>query len=373
MEQLLTYLADMGVTTTHLLAIAVGLGVFAVVFGLASATNTAQTPQQRRMRAVSAPASENAILTLDDNDPKGALKLFIPLSGQERSKIARMLRQAGIHRPRAVREFFLVRSLLSVTLPAVFLLAAWTGSRLPAPLNDALRPLLDLTNLQVLQIGVGLAALGFLAPFVWLRRKVSARKMAIWRGLPNALDLLRVSVEAGLGFDAAVLRVARELKDVAPAIAEEFTVLLLEIRAGKSRERAFNDLGARTGVEEISAFSSVVLQSAESTGVLADFHLEVTAPFFGRSRGLSYWLWPGSATRRRIETELSLLDRYLTDSQRQVAKQLALAVRERDDLDFHQAVQGRLKLWLFAHIAMTYSLWALIVIHVILVHAFRGA
>ncbi|MCA9106116.1 MAG: hypothetical protein KDA83_11845 [Planctomycetales bacterium] len=117
----------------------------------------------------------------------------------------------------------------------------------------------------------------------------------------------------------------------------------------------------------------VVLQSAESTGVLADFHLEVTAPFFGRSRGLSYWLWPGSATRRRIETELSLLDRYLTDSQRQVAKQLALAVRERDDLDFHQAVQGRLKLWLFAHIAMTYSLWALIVIHVILVHAFRGA
>ncbi|MCB1349764.1 MAG: type II secretion system F family protein [Maritimibacter sp.] len=263
MEQLLTYLADMGVTTTHLLAIAVGLGVFAVVFGLASATNTAQTPQQRRMRAVSAPASENAILTLDDNDPKGALKLFIPLSGQERSKIARMLRQAGIHRPRAVREFFLVRSLLSVTLPAVFLLAAWTGSRLPAPLNDALRPLLDLTNLQVLQIGVGLAALGFLAPFVWLRRKVSARKMAIWRGLPNALDLLRVSVEAGLGFDAAVLRVARELKDVAPAIAEEFTVLLLEIRAGKSRERAFNDLGARTGVEEISAFSSVVLQSAE--------------------------------------------------------------------------------------------------------------
>ncbi|MCB1329396.1 MAG: type II secretion system F family protein [Maritimibacter sp.] len=263
MEQILDYISTLGLTSTHLLAIAVGLGVFAVVFGLSSATNTAPTAQQRRLRAVSAPASENAILTLDDNDPKGALKLFIPLSGQERSRVARLLRQAGIHRPRAVREFFLVRSILSVALPTVFLLAAWTGSRLPAPLNEVLRPLIELTNLQVLQIGVGLAAAGFFTPFLWLRQKVSARKTAIWRALPNALDLLRVSVEAGLGFDAAILRVARELKDVSPQIAEEFTVLLLEIRAGKTRERALNDLGLRTGVEEISSFASVVLQSAE--------------------------------------------------------------------------------------------------------------
>ncbi|MEZ5768886.1 MAG: hypothetical protein R3D80_15390 [Paracoccaceae bacterium] len=263
MEQLLTYLADMGVTTTHLLAIAVGLGVFAVVFGLASATNTAQTPQQRRMRAVSAPASENAILTLDDNDPKGALKLFIPLSGQERSKIARMLRQAGIHRPRSVREFFLVRSLLSVTLPAVFLLAAWTGSRLPAPLNDALRPLLDLTNLQVLQIGVGLAALGFLAPFVWLRRKVSARKMAIWRGLPNALDLLRVSVEAGLGFDAAVLRVARELRTWPRRLPRSSRCCCSKSGPARAVNARSTTSAHGPASRRISAFSSVVLQSAE--------------------------------------------------------------------------------------------------------------
>ncbi|MCB1356202.1 MAG: hypothetical protein KDK53_06770, partial [Maritimibacter sp.] len=81
MEQILDYLSTLGLSSTHLLAVAVGLGVFAVVFGLSSATNTAPTAQQRRLRAVSAPASENAILTLDDNDPKGALKLFIPLSG----------------------------------------------------------------------------------------------------------------------------------------------------------------------------------------------------------------------------------------------------------------------------------------------------
>lgn len=117
----------------------------------------------------------------------------------------------------------------------------------------------------------------------------------------------------------------------------------------------------------------IVLRSAETTGVLADFHLEETAPFFGQSRPLAYWIWPGSARRRKIELELSLLDRYLTDAQRQVARELAIAVRERDDLDYHQAIQGRLKLWLFAHIALTYSLWVLIAIHVVLVYAFRGA
>ena len=263
MEQFWLYLSEWGLSATQFMALAVGLGVFAVVFGVMGATNTGPTPQQRRMRAISAPAPDHNIITLDDNDPKGALRLFVPLSGQERGKIAHLLRQAGIHRPRAVRVFFLVRSILSLSLPSLFILAAWTGNRLPFPIRDALAPLSHLTNAQVLQIGIALAAVGFFGPALWLRQRVAERKLKIWRGLPNALDLLRISVEAGLGFDAAVLRVARELKDVCPPIAEEFTVLLLEIRAGKPRERALNDLGKRTGVEEISAFSSVILQSAE--------------------------------------------------------------------------------------------------------------
>ncbi len=270
MEQIWVYLSGWGLSATQLMALAVGLGVFAVVFGVVGATNTGPTPQQRRIRAISAPPPDHNIVTLDDNDPKGALRLFVPLSGQERGKIARLLRQAGIHRPRAVRVFFVVRSILSASLPSLFILAAWLGSRLPFPLRDWIAPLSHLSNAQVLQIGIGLAAVGFFGPALWLRQRVAERKLTIWRGLPNALDLLRISVEAGLGFDAAILRVARELKDVCPPIAEEFTVLLLEIRAGKPRERALNDLGKRTGVEEISAFSSVILQSAEFGTPLTD-------------------------------------------------------------------------------------------------------
>lgn len=144
---------------------------------------------------------------------------------------------------------------------------------------------------------------------------------------------------------------------------KQLAKLPLEVRYEEIPERRFR-------LEE--RVHALVLRSAESTGVLADFHLEQTAQFFGKSRPLSYWLWPGSGQRRKIELELSLLDRYLTDSQRQIARELAMAVRERDDLDYHQAIQGRLKLWLFAHIALTYSLWVLIAIHVVLVHAFRG-
>lgn len=271
MEKILAFFSGYGLTTTHLLAVAAGLGVFAVVFGVVGATNTGPTPQQRRMRAITDPGAATApVLTLDDNDPKGALKLFIPLSGRERGKIARLLRQAGIHQPKAVRTFFLSRSILSIALPTLFIIAAWMGNRLPSPVGPVLSPLVGLNNLQVMQFGIALAGIGFIGPSIWLRQRVAARKLAIWRGLPNALDLLRISVEAGLGFDAAVLRVARELRDVCPPIAEEFTVLLLEIRAGKTRERALFDLGARTGVEEIAAFSSVILQSSEFGTPLTD-------------------------------------------------------------------------------------------------------
>ena len=263
MEQLWIRLTELGVTTTHLLALAVGLGVFAVVFGVANAVSAGPTPQQRRIRALSEPASDTSVVTLADNDPEGALRLFVPLSGRERGKIAQLLRQAGIHRPNAVRVFFLVRSILSVALPAIFIGLAWAGGRLPSAVGEFLNPLTTLSNVQVFVIGLLLVAVGFFGPSVWLNNRVADRRLAIWRGMPNAMDLLRVAVEAGLGFDSAVLRVARELSDVCPPLAEELTILLLEIQAGKPREKAFNDLGRRTGVDEVAAFANVVLQSAE--------------------------------------------------------------------------------------------------------------
>ena len=118
---------------------------------------------------------------------------------------------------------------------------------------------------------------------------------------------------------------------------------------------------------------AIVLESAKTTGVLGDFYLSHCQSFFERPRSLIYRLIPTGTTRRRLEAQALRLDRYLTDQERDLRQRLSLAIREKDDLDFHAAIQGRLKYWLFAHLATTYSMWILVVVHVVLVHAFRGS
>src|SRR5690606_40856759 len=78
---------------------------------------------------------------------------------------------------------------------------------------------------------------------------------------PNALDTLQSTVEGGLGFDAAMSRDGNEMKASAPAVAEEFRAVQHEIQAGRTRERALVDMAGRMGVDEVTAFANVVLQS----------------------------------------------------------------------------------------------------------------
>jgi tight adherence protein C len=116
---------------------------------------------------------------------------------------------------------------------------------------------------QVFITSVGLIVLGFYSPSIWLRSKVAERRKAVTRGMPGALDLMQVAVEAGLGFDAAMNRVAKEFGRFCGPISEEFTILQLEIQAGKPRDHAFAELERRTGVDAMASFASVVQQSAE--------------------------------------------------------------------------------------------------------------
>ena len=108
-------------------------------------------------------------------------------------------------------------------------------------------------------VGVG----GYLFPDLWLRQKVKARQKEIRLALPNALDLLTISVEAGLGFDAALVRVTEKYKN---ALAEEFTQVLNEVRLGRPRLEALDDMGRRVGVEELHSFIQALIRS-EQLGV----------------------------------------------------------------------------------------------------------
>lgn len=116
----------------------------------------------------------------------------------------------------------------------------------------------------------------------------------------------------------------------------------------------------------------LVLSAAETSDVLARFYANRLVSFFERPRSFAYVLMPSSKRRRQLVTEINDLDRYLSDGQRKLGKELVTMVEQKDDLDYHRAIQGRLKVWLFGHIAMTYSLLIFSILHGIMAHAFGG-
>lgn len=104
-------------------------------------------------------------------------------------------------------------------------------------------------------------ALGFLAPDFWVGWKMKKRQLEIRLGLPEALDLMTICVEAGLGLDQAILRVAEEMHISQPDVAEELVLLNLEQRAGKSRREALRNLAHRTGVDSVSEWVAMMIQT----------------------------------------------------------------------------------------------------------------
>ena len=110
--------------------------------------------------------------------------------------------------------------------------------------------------------GVGFA-IGFFGPIMWLRQEVDKRRKEIQKALPDAMDLLTIAVEAGLGFDAAIARVTDKFHN---ALSDEFATVLSEVRLGRPRLEALDDMGRRTGVEDLHNFVQAVIQS-EQMGV----------------------------------------------------------------------------------------------------------
>lgn len=258
--------AGMQITPQTLLVLGVGFGSMLIVFGL-SGTFAGKDPVLRRMeeqRRRRGSGADAGILRQANAAPKGLMKSLIPVDKDERSEIERQLALAGFNNAHSVRNFYLMRLLLGVVVPAVFLGLIWSSRTglgiLPTGLDAKLAGFSQMQIVQYLAILVGL---GFFGPAYWLKARAGERRRVIEESFPNALDLIQISVESGLGFDAAMVRVGNELEEAAPAISHEFLTAQREIQAGRSRERALFDMAARTGVEEVHAFASVVLQSMQ--------------------------------------------------------------------------------------------------------------
>jgi len=115
---------------------------------------------------------------------------------------------------------------------------------------------------------VGAAGLGYLLPDYWLEYRIKARARSLEQGLPDLLDLMVVCLEAGLSIDQAAIRSSEEMSFSHPAIAEELALVMLEVRAGQPRMRAWKHLAERTNVEAIRMLVTILVQADQfGTGI----------------------------------------------------------------------------------------------------------
>ncbi len=249
-------------TTQTLLLAAVGIGTMVGVFGIGRAL-TEKSPAAERMSpknrmSVTGPASSHL---LNEDERSRLTQIFAPKSDEERFAVQMALARAGYRGANAIAGYYLFRLVLGLGLPVAFLLVL-TFSQMPAAPEWFVFAMSGISTIGIAQVTCILCAIGFFGPSIWLKAKIGERRQAIEEAFPNALDLIQIAVEAGLGFDQALMRVSSEIRSVAPDLADEITSAENEIQAGRDRDRALMRMARRTGVDEVTSFVNVVLQSA---------------------------------------------------------------------------------------------------------------
>lgn len=244
----------------------VAFGAFMMTVAVALLLSTLTDPIKRRVGIVTQGETQRA------GDPASASRLVSDLGGvmlpksigsKKVGNISKQLRYAGYNSPSAIRVFFGARLIGFVLGPALVL--GWTLTSGQIPLQDALL------------FAVGAAAIAYVLPDMWLSRKARQRQQRIRRGLPDALDLLVVCAEAGLGLNAAIQRVAGELDIQHPDLAGELKLLIMQTRAGIDVNTALRDLDERTNIDDLRSFITTLNQSmrfgtsiSESLRIYAD-------------------------------------------------------------------------------------------------------
>ena len=174
--------------------------------------------------------------------------VFKPKSEEEVSYLRKQFLRAGIRNERAPVLFFGLKAFMAILLILLFFLVKLI-TRIIMP------------NLNFILISVILLLIGFYLPNIYLKMRIAARKEKVQKGLPDALDLMVVCVEAGTGLDAAINRVGEEMKITNPVISEEFKFMGMELRAGKQRQEALKNLAMRTDLDDVRSLVTLLIQT----------------------------------------------------------------------------------------------------------------
>lgn len=260
--------ANLGLEPRTLILLGLFFGSLLVFLSLVSFARDRSIVRIRaRMRAAGAGVGggmmdDNAIslFVAPEVTPGGLAKAFLPSEKRERNKVRRNLVHAGFAGPNSVLWFYALRVAAGLLLPGLVALTFLYREALPLPefISDRMG---RVASKQLLLLFALMIVVGFYGPAYWLSSRAKDRKHRIELGFPNALDLMQISIESGLGFDASLARVSTELQTTAPEIAQEFTVAQQEILAGRDRDGAFHALADRLEIDEAYSFINVVLQS----------------------------------------------------------------------------------------------------------------
>jgi tight adherence protein C len=232
--------------------------VAAGAYFIAQAASVRQLARQRLLEP-SAPASgapalgslrveriESAWLKLVNSIERGGLSLVDTKDAALRQKLI----AAGYAAPHAPRVYTLIRLVLVIALPVLLIVLYWLTGSSPG--------MVKLYFSLVIA-----AAMGLYFPALFVRARADRRQQALVNSFPDALDLMLVCVEAGLGLEAAFGRVGMEMMTSHPLLAEQFGAVVLELRAGRSHEDALRRMADRAGVDDIRAFATLLIQSTK--------------------------------------------------------------------------------------------------------------
>lgn len=234
--------------------ILIGAAVFALSMGASALGLVVTDPLRRRLGRLTGAEERVSSSTQYLDFIRPLVPYLLPGKEKERTRVGTMLTRAGMRSQAALPLFYACKALLMIGLP---LLVVFSAPFVPRITSGAL---------MVTAVTAGL--LGVLAPSMWLERRVMSRQRALRVGFPDALDLLVVCVEAGLGLAPALQRVSDDLLISHPELGSELALVNAEIRAGIERTQALKNLAERTGLGDIRGLVTLLVQTMRfGTGV----------------------------------------------------------------------------------------------------------
>ena len=184
-------------------------------------------------------------------------KLSVPEEGWEESPVRIRFINAGWRKSTAPALFYAAKTGLTLLLPILMYLLLRHGDH----------------NLFLWVVAA--AAAGYYLPDLWLKHCLKERQREVFETFPDALDLMTVCVEAGLAMDAALARVAQEIGMKSMVLAEELQLVTLELRAGSTKDKALRNLALRTGVEDVDALVTLLIQAERfGTSIAASLRVQ---------------------------------------------------------------------------------------------------